>query len=385
VKNTEFTSQNANADQVGTENPKDRGWKIKGRDYEHNEHEYDSDGGRMANHPDRRWKRREFLSTAALAGTGALLGLRSGLAAAEPPPETTKLRLVHAPTICFAPQYMANELLRSEGFTDVQYVKAPPSGAGKALASGEADLSMWFVASAITRIDAGDPIVFLAGIHIGCFELFGTNRVRSIRDLKGKTVAIPAKGGPQQVFLAAMVAYVGLDPGKDINWVIHPFDETMQLLAQGKVDAFLGFPPQPHQVRAKKIGHVVVNSMMDRPWAQYFCCTFNGNREFVRKNPVATKRATRALLNATDICAREPARSARFLVDKGFADSYDHTLQTLKDIPFGKWREPDPEDTIRFYALRLHEVGMIKNSPQKIIAQGTDWRFLRELKKEMKA
>src|ERR671925_211590 len=104
----------------------------------------------------------------------------------------------------------AGELLRSEGFTDVLYVKVTPGiGLGKALASGEADLSMWFAASVITRIDAGDPTVFLAGIHIGCFELFGTNRIRSIRDLKGKTVAVPSKGGPQQLFLATMVAHVG--------------------------------------------------------------------------------------------------------------------------------------------------------------------------------
>jgi NitT/TauT family transport system substrate-binding protein len=331
------------------------------------------------------WTRREFLSMAALAGTGTLLGLRSEMAAAELPPETTKLRLVHAPTVCFAPQYIAEELLRNEGFTDVQYIKVPPGiGVGKALASGEADLSMWFAASVITRIDAGDPTVFLAGVHIGCFELFGTNRVRSIRDLKGKTVAVPSRGGTQEIFLASMMAHVGLDPKKDINWVVHPFDETMQLLTQGKVDAFLGFPPQPQQVRAKKIGHVVVNSMMDRPWSQYFCCTFNGNQEFVRKHPVATKRATRALLKANDICAREPARIARFLVDKGYTDNYEYALQTLKDIPYGKWREYDPEDTIRFYALRLHEAGMIKSSPQRIISQGTDWRFLRELQKEMK-
>jgi NitT/TauT family transport system substrate-binding protein len=239
--------------------------------------------------------------------------------------------------------------------------------------------------SVIARIDAGEPTVFLAGVHIGCFEVFGTNRVRSIRDLKGKTVAVPSRGGTQEIFLASMMAHVGLDPKRDINWVVHPFDETMKLLAQGKVDAFLGFPPQPQQVHAKKIGHVVVNSMMDRPWSQYFCCTLNGNREFVRKYPMATKRVTRAILKGTDICAREPARIARFLVDKGFADNYDYALQTLKDIPYGKWREYDPEDTIRFYALRLHEAGMIKSSPQKLIAHATDWRFLRELKKEMKA
>ena len=340
----------------------------------------------MSNNESARCSRRDFLKSAVAAGTGALWGLRFEVAAAEPPPETTKLRLVRVPTVCYAPQYVAEELLRSEGFTDIQYIKTPLGiGVGTALASGEADLSMWFNASVIMRIDAGDPTIFLAGVHIGCFELFGTNRVRSIRDLKGKTVAIASKGGPQQVFLSTMVAYVGLDPNKDINWVIHPFDETMRLLAQEKVDAFLGFPPQPQQIRAKKIGHVVVNSMMDRPWSQYYCCTLNGNREFVRKNPVATKRVTRAILKATDICAREPERIARFLVDKGYTDNYEYALQTLKDIPYGKWRDYDPEDTIRFYALRLHEVGMIKNSAQKIIAQGTDWKFLKELKKEMKA
>jgi len=109
-----------------------------------------------------------------------------------------------------------------------------------------------------------------------------------------------------------------------------------------------------------------------------------GNREFVRKHPVATKRAMRALLKSADICALEPERAARTLVDKGFTTRYDYALQTMKELPYGKWREYDPEDTVRFYSLRLQEVGMIKSSPQKIIAQGTDWRFLRELKKELK-
>ena len=110
-----------------------------------------------------------------------------------------------------------------------------------------------------------------------------------------------------------------------------------------------------------------------------------GNRDFVRKHPVATKRVLRAILKTTDLCASDPARAARQLVDGGFAQRYDLALQTLTDNPYDKWREYDPEDTLRFYALRLHEVGLIKSSPQKIIADGTDWRFLNELKRELKA
>jgi NitT/TauT family transport system substrate-binding protein len=198
-------------------------------------------------------------------------------------------------------------------------------------------------------------------------------------------VAILELGSSQHVFLSSMLAYVGLDPNKDVHFETHPSADSIQLLADGKVDAFLGFPPEPQELRARKIGHLVVNSSVDQPWSQYFCCMVAGNKEFVRKHPVATKRALRAILKAADICAIEPARSARLLVDKGYAKRQDYALQAVKDIPYNKWREYDPEDTIRFYALRLREVGMIKSTPQKIIAQGTDWRFLNELKKELKA
>jgi NitT/TauT family transport system substrate-binding protein len=335
----------------------------------------------------RRLSRRRFLEGVTLVGTTGLLGLRPRPVAAEPPPETTKLRLIKISGICIAPQYVAEALLQGEGFTEVQYVEAV-AGAGvtKALASGEVHISLGFSAPFIIRADAGDPIVMLAGVHVGCFELFGSERVRAIRDLKGKIVAVEALRSSQHVFLASMVAYVGLDPGKDIQWVTHPRAEAMQLFEAGKIDAYLGFPPDPQHLRGKKIGHVVVNSSVDRPWSQYFCCVAAGNREFVRKHPVATKRALRAILRATDVCALEPERAAQSIVAKGFTPRYDYALQTMQEVPYNKWREReyDPEDTVRFYALRLHEAGMIKSSPQKLVAQGTNWRFLNELRKELK-
>ncbi len=330
------------------------------------------------------WSRREFLGGMTLAGTAGLLGLRPEPAGAEPPPETTKLRLVQSPAICIAPLYVADALLRTEGFTDLQYVKTAGTLFTGALLSGEVDIVMNFIGPLLIRVDAGDPIVILAGGHVGCFELFGTDRVRAIRDLKGKTVAVPALGNPEHVFLASMAAYVGVDPRKDINWVTHPPDYSMRLLSEGKIDAFLGFPPQPQELRGRKIGRVVVNSAVDRPWSQYFCCMVYAHTRFVQKYPVATKRALRAILKSADICALEPERAARSLVDKGFTPRYDYALQTMKDTVYGKWREYDPEDTVRFYSLRLHEAGMVRSTPQKIIAQGTDWRFLNELKKELK-
>jgi NitT/TauT family transport system substrate-binding protein len=339
----------------------------------------------MDGHDAARWSRRKFLGGLGLAGAAGCLGLGPGPAAAEPPPETRRLRLARIRSICRAPQYLTEEFLRGEGFTDVQYVvSAGTVGPAKALASGEVDITMQYIGPTIIQLDRGDPIVLLVGVQVGCFELFGTAGVRSIRDLKGKTVSAGDLGGSEYTFLASMMAYVGLDPRKDVRWVTHPAPEAMRLLAEGKVDGFLGLPPEPQELRARKVGHVVVNSMVDRPWSQYFCCLVAGNRDFVRKHPVATKRALRAILKAADVCARDPERVARFLVERGYANRYEYALQALKDIPYDKWREYDPEDTVRFYALRLHEAGMIKSTPQKIIAQGTDWRFLNELKKELK-
>jgi NitT/TauT family transport system substrate-binding protein len=328
--------------------------------------------------------RRAFVYGAAAVGGSRLLCMPS--AEAELPPETTTLRIGHSPSLCAAPQFVAEDLLRGEGFTSVKYVI--PADAGTAqwrdLATGEVHFSTAFSGPLLMRIDAQDPIVLLAGIHVGCFELFGTQRIRAVRDLKGKTVAVWALQHTGHVFVSAMAAHVGLDPRKDIAWAVHPPDEGKRLLAEGKVDAYMAFPPDPQELRANGIGHVVVNSAMDKPWSQYFCCTMVGNREFVRKHPVATKRVLRAFLKATDLCASEPDRVARLLVDRGYVKRYDYALQTLRDVPWTRWREYDPEDTVRFYALRLHEAGMIKSNPQKIIAQGTDWRFLNELKKELK-
>ena len=331
--------------------------------------------------------RGRFLATLSSAGVAGFMGAPGSLAQ-EAPPETTRLKLIQAPTICQAAQFMAEEFFRREGFTDIQYIKKPGAKwIEMALASGEADINMHFNARLIMRVEAGDPIVILAGGHLGCFELLGTDRVRSIRDLKGKTVGVLELESSQHAFIATMAAHVGLDPRKDINWVTQPPNQSMQQLAEGKIDAFLGFPPEPQRLRTMKAKsiHVVVNSMVDRPWSQYFCCMVAGNREFVRKHPVATKRALRAILNAGDLIDREPEMAARFLVDGGFTENYNYALEALTDMKmaFTAWREYHPDDTIRFYSLRLREAGMIKSNPNTIIADGTDWRFFNELKRAL--
>jgi len=327
--------------------------------------------------------RRRLLATLSSATALGLVGASKTLAE-EAPLETTRIRLYDWTSLCIAPQFVAEELLKSEGFTEVQYVRDEPTGQlpNPLLASGAVDINSQFSAVSIVRIDAGDPVVFLGGLHVGCFELFAIEQIRAVRDLKGKRVAIPALGSPHHVFLASIAAHVGLDPSRDINFVTYPANQSMQLLIDGKIDALLSFPPVPQELRAKNFRHVILNSSVDRPWSQYFCCTISGNREFVRKHPVATKRALRALLKAVDVCVTAPERAARVVAERGYP--YEYALQAMRETPYAKWRNYDPEDAVRFYALRLREAGMIKSTPNKILADGTDWRFWNELKRELK-
>lgn len=331
------------------------------------------------------FSRRRFLADTSAVGAASLLGLPR-TAAAEPPPETKKIRLVHVPAICLAPQYLAEELLRLEGFSEVEYVEVAGTTTYNALADGRADMTQSAAPDLVAGLDTGPGVISLAGVHAGCYELFVQPKISTIRDPKGKRAAVTGVPSTEYVFLSSTVAYVGMDPRKDIDWLVASTSaEAMQLFVEGKADAFLGFAPQPHELRAKRVGRVILNTAQDRPWAQYFCCMLSARQSFVKENPVATKRVLRAILKAADICAQDPERVARYLVKKGFEPRYEIGLEVLKSLPYRRWREAEPEDTLRFHALRLHEVGMIKSTPQKIIAQGTDWRFLNELKKEMKA
>jgi NitT/TauT family transport system substrate-binding protein len=330
--------------------------------------------------------RRDLLLAGACAASTTLfwsVAARLKAEGSNPPPETTTIRLAKTPSICLAPQYVVSDLLNAEGFTNVVYVETDHAAPTKMLGKGDLDFNLEFAGPLCLELDRGLGVTLLAGIHVGCFELFAKEGVRSVADLKGRTVGISAFETPHHVFLSAMATLVGLNPAKDIEWVTSAKVKPIELFAEDKIDAFLGFPPEPQRLRAQNISRVIVNSARDRPWSQYFCCMLAGNREFVRKNPIATKRVVRAMLRATDLCVSEPALVAQRLVDRGFTPRLDYAVQTFADVPYNRWRDYDPEDTIRFYALRLREAGMVKSSPAKIIADGTDWRFLNEVRREL--
>lgn len=324
----------------------------------------------------------------ATAGAG-IIGLGASTAMAEAPPETTTIRLVFDstfPVLCYAPLLVAEEFLRLEGFKDIEFVNY--EGAitdAHVLLDGRADFAANVGSDLVVVIDKGVPVVMLAGLHAGCVEVFASDRVKDIRDLAGKRLLASAEGVVEHVFLSSILAFVGLDPARDVEWVWEvDYAKWPGMLAEGKVDIVQAFPPLTYMFREMQIGHVVLNTTTDDPWRNFFCCTFAGHKEFVRRHPVATKRAVRALVKANQLCESDREGTAQRLVKLGVTDRQDFALTALEEVPYGAWREYDPRDTMRFYALRLREAGIIKSGPREILKKGSDFRFLDEVRRELK-
>ena len=329
--------------------------------------------------------RRDFLAGLSAAGAAAMLGGRGSLAD-DGSLETTTIRLAFTTAICFAPFDIADAFLRAEGFTEVQYVRAAGGFSSPQMAAnGDLDFGVSFAGTIVYHLDAGLPITAVSGLHAGCYELFAREPIRSIADLKGRRVGIQTLSNSGRLYVSIMAKHVGLDPNEDIEWVVPADGNAMELFATGGTDAFLGFPPEPQELRARGFNRVIVSTLTDRPWSQYFCCMIYGSRAWVRDHPVATKRFLRAVFKAAAFCQAEPESAARRLVDGGFAPRYDYALETIQELPYEFWHEYDPADSLRFYALRLHEAGMITSGPNALLAEGTDWRFVDELKRELKA
>ena len=327
--------------------------------------------------------RRDFLAGAGALGAASLLGVPQ-TAFAEPPPEVTTIRLAALGTIYFAPQFVAEYFLHLEGFSDVEYV--PVHNDIPSTLATLSDLAMFGGPSIIPAIDNGFPISVIAGLHQGCWELFAHPPVNNIRDLRDKAIAITAMGGVEHVWLSSILAYVGIDPRTEVEWVpTKKFGDAKVMYLEGKADAFFAFPPEPQELRAKNVGRVIMNTTIDRPWSQYYCCMLGARNEFIERNPIATRRALRAILKAADVCTEDPERGARVLVDGGWEHRYEIALEVLNTLSYDRWRTDNPADSIRFHALRLYDVGMIKSTPQEIIERGCKFDFLNELKKELKA
>lgn len=337
---------------------------------------------------------RTLATGAAVAGGGALAacaqlgGAAQGPPKELPPPETTTVRIVMPPE-CDPGIWLARDYLLSEGFTDVRFVTTP-FVSRTWLTNDLADIAPGHAEFTVATIDAGLPLTILAGLHLGCFELWVDRSIANVRDLRGRRISVRQGGLSDQffVFFAALLGSIGIDPFKDVHFVESGPDDYPGMITaytEGRADAVLAGGAQgPFLRRIKAPGHVILDTMIEKPWSEYVCCHLVANRDWTRRNPIATQYVTRAVLRATDAAAKDHARAAHDSVAGGYPKDESLVIDAMAMSTY-KWREFEPEETLRFWGLRLAAVKLIHSTPQQLIQNGTDLAYMRRLRSELKS
>ncbi len=309
----------------------------------------------------------------------------AGNAAMLPPPETITLRLNVAP--CDAPLMAAERYLRDEGFTDVQFLDA--GGSPMPLTEGKADLGPVFASLLVAAVEAGKPVIGLAGIHPGCMEIWAPQSVAALKDLRGHTVVVRGKSADNlaYAFIAMALKQAGIDPS-EVNFVVQPDADLAALFLDGKSDAHLAATTSAiafHSNPANK-GHVVLDQAMDAPWSQMDCCILSARTDWLRANPIAAKRAIRAILRAADAQSADRAEAVKLATDRGLfggAKNYELVRGAANMVPLD-WRVLDAAKSVQFHAQLLSDIDLLKITADEVTSNGTDLRILRELRQELR-
>lgn len=336
--------------------------------------------------------RREFMRLAAMTSAGVALAACAPSPTPVPPTptiaplETTTIRLGCG--ACDAPFFAAESNLRGEGFGDVQINDVGSAGAQPALTSGKIDLGVVIPSHFIDAIQSGVNLVALGSLHAGCIEIWSPQSVASLKDLVGKTVVVPAKtlAGPVIYSYAAIVLeQAGVDP-KSVNFDVQPTADAVKLYLDGKNDAVVASTTglAALKVNPANKGHAIHNQMMDAPWSSLDCCIIVATQDWVRANPVAAKRALRAIYKTADALPADKTAVAKLAADKGLfggAPALDYIRESA-NMNYKTWRNSDPEKSVRFYASLIAGIGLLTTSADNL-AKPIDLGILHALSAEL--
>ncbi len=335
--------------------------------------------------------RRGVGAAAALTGGGFLAAwtsARTSQLAPSPtplaPPETSTMRITCAP--CDAPIMAAERYLRDEGFTTIEITDASTASV---FASGRAEMGIMFPPSIANFLQEGPPrVVVLGGLHPGCAEIWAQQSIGSVKDLRGRTIVVRSKALSDLAYsyTAVVLKNAGVDP-KDVNFVVQADADLVKLYTEGKNDAVFVATTGAAALKANPAnkGHIIHSQVMDEPWSKLDCCMLVTTLGWYRANPIAAKRAVRAIFRSADALSADRADAVKLATDKGLfggANNFANVRTAANMVPVN-WRELDAEKSLRFYGALLAGVGLMKISVDEF-AKALDLRILGELRTELK-
>ncbi len=300
-----------------------------------------------------------------------------------PPPETTSIRLTAG--ACDSAIFGAERFLREEGFTDVQF---SDMGTLAAITAGNAHIGNAFPQAFFSSVESGPKVVSLGGLHPGCVEIWAQPGIASVKDLKGRSITVTSKAltNLPYTYIAMALKQAGVDP-KDVNFVVQADADTLKLYLEGKSDAVFVATTGAAALKANPAnkGKAIYSQVMDEPWKSNNCCFIIASEPWYRTNPIAAKRAMRAIYRTADALPADRADAAKLATDKGLfggAAALANVREAANMVPLD-WRAYDLDKAIRFYAPLLRDVGLLTVSTDDLL-KAVDLKIFKELSSELK-
>ncbi len=324
-----------------------------------------------------------ILAACGPSGASAPTAAAATAVATLPPPETTSIKLTAG--ACDSAIFGAERFLREEGFTDVQFTDV---GVSTAIAAGNAHMGQTFPQGLFNSLDSGPKLVSLGGLHPGCIEIWAQPGIASVKDLKGRTITVTSKAltNLQYTWMAMALKQAGVDP-KDVNWVVQADADPLKLYLEGKSDAVFvattGVPALKANPANK--GKAIYSQAMDEPWKSTNCCFIVASEPWYRANPIAAKRAMRAIYRTADALPADRADASKLATDKGLfggAPALANVREAANMVQLD-WRTYDLEKAVRFYTPLLTDVGVLKTSTDDLL-KAVDLKIFKELSTELK-
>jgi NitT/TauT family transport system substrate-binding protein len=276
-----------------------------------------------------------------------------------------KIRVGYIGLTCEAPIFTAVEkgFFKEEGL-DVTLVKCDWSNYKDVMALGGFDVTHHLIMYFLKPIEQGLDVKFTAGIHRGCLRVQApvNGKIHSIEDLRGKRIGIPGMGTPPFIFANRVLTAHGIDPSKEITWVVYPAGDLGLALDKGDVDAIGDSEPIGTLLVAGGKVQNIADQAKDDPYKDEYCCAVVVNGKFLAANPKAAAAATRALLKAAKWVETNPAAAAKLSVDNKYLASNPElntvAISHLSYIP----SVSHAEASVKSAAVEMKKAGMLSPS-----------------------
>lgn len=289
-----------------------------------------------------------------------------------------KIRVGYVGITCEAPIYTAVEkgFFKEEGL-EVELVKCDWRNYKDVLALGGYDVTHHLIMYFLKPLEQGLDVKITGGIHRGCLRVQAAvnGKVRTVKDLRGKRIGVPGMGTPPFIFANRVLGANGIDPSKEITWLVFPAGELGLALDKGEVDAVADSEPIGSMLVAQGKVRNVADQAVDMPYADEYCCAVIVNGKFLKRNPKASAAATRALLKAAKWVEHNPKAAAELSVKgKYLASTVEQNTVSISHLRYVP-SVSGAETAVRLAAEEMKRAGMLKRTTD--VASLTDKAFVK--------